>query len=90
MKAISMLAVDPADFAATFGPGYALRRITVQITDDPVTTGIEQKLPNDLWRRWAAYNQSQMSRKRGMMKNPCFQPLPGSISKNDFMSWRNR
>jgi hypothetical protein len=27
--------------AATFGPGYALRSVTIQITDEPVTRGIE-------------------------------------------------
>ncbi len=36
--------VDPDDLGATFGEGNSLRRITVQITDDPVTTGIEKRL----------------------------------------------
>ena len=36
--------VDPDDLAAGFGPGVKLRRITVQLTDDLVTTGIEQRL----------------------------------------------
>jgi hypothetical protein len=36
--------VDPADLAASFGPGYALRRITVQITTEPVTAGIKKRL----------------------------------------------
>jgi len=36
--------VDPDDLAATFGEGYALERITVQLTDDPVTTGIQERL----------------------------------------------
>lgn len=36
--------VDTDDLAARFGMGYALERITVQITDDPVTTGIEARL----------------------------------------------
>ncbi|HBM06154.1 MAG TPA: hypothetical protein DD369_11230, partial [Erythrobacter sp.] len=36
--------VDPDDLAATFGEGVRLKRITVQITDDPVTSGIEQRL----------------------------------------------
>ena len=40
----SVAEVDPDDLAASFGEGYALKRITVQITDDPVTTGIEQRL----------------------------------------------
>lgn len=36
--------VDPADLASSFGPGVRLKRITVEITDDPVTTGIEKRL----------------------------------------------
>ncbi len=36
--------VDPDDLAATFGEGVSLKRITVQITDDPVTSGIGQRL----------------------------------------------
>lgn len=29
--------VDPADLAATFGEGYALKSVTLEITDEPVT-----------------------------------------------------
>lgn len=36
--------VDPDDLAASFGEGVTLKRITVQITDDPVTAGIEDRL----------------------------------------------
>lgn len=36
--------VDPDNLAASFGDGVSLRRITVQMTDDPVTTGIEERL----------------------------------------------
>ena len=36
--------VDPVNLAANFGPGVKLRRVTIQITDDPVTTGIEKRL----------------------------------------------
>ncbi|WP_432200634.1 hypothetical protein ACRAQ7_13955 [Erythrobacter sp. W53] len=36
--------VDPDDLAATFGEGVSISRITVQVTDDPVTTGIEERL----------------------------------------------
>jgi len=31
--------VDPADLAASFGPGYSLASITLEITDEPVTQG---------------------------------------------------
>ena len=36
--------VDPADLAKSFGPGYRLKSLTVQVTDDPVTRGIEKRL----------------------------------------------
>lgn len=36
--------VNPKDLVASFGPGIKLRNISIQITDDPVTTGIDQKL----------------------------------------------
>jgi hypothetical protein len=37
--------VQPNDLAAAFGPGVELKKATIAITDDPVTTGIEHKLP---------------------------------------------
>ena len=36
----SVMRVDPADLAATFGAGFALREITLEVTDDPVTEGV--------------------------------------------------
>jgi hypothetical protein len=36
--------VDPDDLAKTFGPGYRLKSLTVQVTDEPVTSGIEKRL----------------------------------------------
>jgi hypothetical protein len=36
--------VDPDDLAASFGEGVTLKRITVQLTDDSVTTAIEERL----------------------------------------------
>lgn len=37
--------VDPNDLAASFGPGVRLRRIMVRVTDEPLTEGIEKRLP---------------------------------------------
>lgn len=37
--------VDPFNLAASFGSGVKLLRATIEMTNDPVTTGIEQKLP---------------------------------------------
>jgi hypothetical protein len=36
--------VDPDDLASAFGKGVSLNRITVAVTDTPVTTGIEKRL----------------------------------------------
>ncbi len=38
-------AVDPGDLRASFGEAYALRRLTIEVTDDAVTESIEQRLP---------------------------------------------
>lgn len=35
---------NPDNLAASFGEGVSLKRITVAVTDDPVTTGIGQRL----------------------------------------------
>lgn len=36
--------VDPDNLEATYGPGFNLKRITVQLTDEPFSTGIEKRL----------------------------------------------
>jgi hypothetical protein len=36
--------VNPDDLVASFGKGYKLKTITVQVTDAPVTTGIQKRL----------------------------------------------
>jgi len=36
--------VEPDDLAASFGPGVRLKRVIIETTKDPVTTGIEKRL----------------------------------------------
>jgi hypothetical protein len=38
--------VDPANLSASFGPGVRLNRVEIQITQDPVTSTIEGRLPS--------------------------------------------
>lgn len=45
----SVARVDPADLAATFGAGFALREITLEITDNPVTEGVVEGVLGWLW-----------------------------------------
>lgn len=40
----SVALVDPDDLSATFGEGVELKQITVEMTNDAVTTGIEERL----------------------------------------------
>ncbi|MBB4640570.1 hypothetical protein [Rhizorhapis suberifaciens] len=40
----SVARVDPVNLAASFGVGYRLKRITVQMTGENMTTGIEKRL----------------------------------------------
>ncbi len=49
----SVFAVDPKDFAASYGEGYALTSLTLQITDKPLTSGEVEKVLN--W--WCQYTQ---------------------------------
>lgn len=40
----SVMKVDPANLEPMLGPGTKIRRITVQITENPITMGIEKRL----------------------------------------------
>lgn len=77
--------VDPDDAAATLGEGIRIRRITVEMTDDDVTTGIEKRLPERFWSSWARAHNDEMEKNGGVMKNPYFQSLPGQLNKNSFV-----
>jgi hypothetical protein len=37
--------VDPGNLTASFGPKVRLKRVSIQITDDPITTGIQKIIP---------------------------------------------
>jgi hypothetical protein len=71
----SVQAVNPDDLAASFGPDVKLKRITVQITDDLVTTGIEKRL------RWLGQYYAKML--DGSANNNS-QALSNNLSKIDF------
>lgn len=42
---LSVERVDPTDLAATFGPGFALKQVVIEVTDDPFVEILESKLP---------------------------------------------
>jgi len=49
----SVFAVDPENLAASYGEGYALTRLTLQISDEPLTRGEVEKVLG--W--WCEYTQ---------------------------------
>jgi hypothetical protein len=53
--------VDPDDLAKTFGEGTKLKSLTVQITDDPTTTGIGQRLPWALTHRGSLIKHGRLT-----------------------------
>jgi hypothetical protein len=40
-----MESVDPVDLSATYGPGVALKAAWLEITSDPISIGIEERMP---------------------------------------------
>jgi hypothetical protein len=46
----SVKRVDPGDMSTSFGKGYRIKAITVQVTDEQVTTGVQDRLPKPLYK----------------------------------------
>ena len=72
--------VDPDDLAATFGEGVSLRRITVELTDDSVTTGIEERLG------WLQHSKGSIAPVSNDETPPLGTPLPlhAQLTEMDF------
>jgi hypothetical protein len=69
--------VDPDDLAASFGEGVKLRRVTVQLTDDPVTTGIEKRLG---WLKYQRGSLIPIPRDKSIGE----MPIGADITEGDF------
>ena len=89
----SVMRVDPADLAATFGAGYALREITLEVTDEPVTEGVVEGVLDYFWwpkEKWHDYACS----KYGCGDNPVRLVLPDgrytSLVKSDFLAEKRK
>ena len=51
--------VDPNNLAEAFGQGVRLARASIEITNEPVTTGIEKRLP---WMGWSSEKWIEFAR----------------------------
>ena len=68
--------VNPANLAATFGPGYRLKRITAQIVSEDVTEKVKTQL------RWlSGYPEPKLNPKHG----PDDRSLPAILDHGDFV-----
>lgn len=81
---MSVEQVAPEDLAKAFGSGYRLKSLTVQVTDDAVTTGIAKKLGDNFWVLWGAQHKAEMV-KGDPSRNSFFKSLAGTLSRNDFV-----
>lgn len=78
----SVKLVDPDDLAATFGPGYALKSVTLELTGESVEYGkVEQVLP---WLKEYSEKHYHLNGKRSLLSNPFTDPLATTLSPGDF------
>lgn len=72
---LSVVEVDPANPTATLGPGYSIKRVTIQMTDEPVSRGIRKRLP------WlGSYPEPSLNPRHG----PEDWSLPATLTHGDF------
>lgn len=65
-----------------------VERITIAITDEPVSEGIDAVLPDTLFTRWADEHKEAVRRRGGFMNpgdNSYFESLTGRLNKGDFV-----
>ena len=56
---LTLVPVSPYDLAASFGPGVELKRVILQLTDDPVTR------PPEIWPQWLKEKGQMRGKLRG-------------------------
>jgi hypothetical protein len=77
---VSVARADASNLATALGPGVRLQRITVKVTDDDVTTGIDERL------RWLPQQQGALQKIPLSERPPIGTPLPLSahLTERDF------
>jgi len=79
----SVRRVDPDDLAASFGPGYALKAITLEISKDPVTVGVVESVLS-----WFHNVERLIPSERIPRLAKDAQPIHG-VGKLDFVTYDN-
>ncbi|MBB4200447.1 hypothetical protein GGD83_004276 [Rhodoblastus sphagnicola] len=73
--------VPPDELSSHFGPGFRLLRATVEITTEPITTGISSALPS--WFEIIKMRRSSLDGDAGTLRSPN-PPLANRLSSADF------
>lgn len=79
----SLEKVDAGNLATVFGPGVALKRITVEPSGETVTDTLQRYLPEAFWNRWDQITSEEM-KKRGWFHGAYFSSLLRQLNKVDF------
>lgn len=79
----SVMVVDPDELNVTFGDDVSLKRITVEITSDPVTKKIEKTLSTDFFERWSEFRDRIQHCQR--FDHPYFRQLATQLAKENFL-----
>jgi len=74
----SVAQVNPDNLAASFGEGVTLKRVTAEITDDPVTIGIQTRL------EWLPNYYDKMLDGRSIRHIDAENRLANNLSQNSF------
>ena len=76
--------VDPDNLAATFGPGYQLKSVTLEIADEPETKGEVEKVLT--WLNWPKIDPSINDGRTETLRYPNASPRGyGTLSTLDFI-----
>ena len=82
----SVKKVEPWDLESHFGAGVKLKRITLEITDEAVTSGkVEKVLGKEFFKRWGAVHKEALGRG---LKDSYFDSLMSELSRGDFVGRR--
>ena len=77
--------VNPADLAELFGPGVRLRRVSVEVTNDAVTTGIEKRFS---W--WSSFRDHHFDGTSTVSEDMISRDLAAHMSSGSFSTEFNK
>ena len=79
---------DPKTVRALTPEEVGVTRITMEITEEPVATGIEKRLANGFWEQWAIATRTARH-DRSSFASPTTRALFENLSRSDFVAEKN-